>query len=322
VSPGNHDPTHHFSYHDPEYFKAKTGRTHPRNVCVFGSPRIERRTIAALPDVDFYGCAFEANVPRSERLLSGLKPQRPDSLNVLVLHGSLDDQLPGTNGEEITLPFSRAELLATGFDYAALGHYHRPAEIRDDAGMIRGAYGGAPMARGLDEAGDRAGFVLVGEIAPGGVRPETLERIRVAPRRILRVETEIDAAILNEAAARGLIEAAMVNAGAGKQDIVHVTLRGRTNPDITRFEFDSEWLDRAAFHLVVDQSALEPDYDIDGMLRDATAGKRIEGQFVARLRQMMIDAGDDPDRQQLLRQAMVVGLDALHGREVRPRHAS
>lgn len=320
VAPGNHDPLHAFSYHDSQYFRAKAGHGHPKNVTIFNSPRIERRTLPSLPDVDFYGCCFEANVPRSDRALAGIHPARTGALSVLVFHGSLDDGLPGDADRPMTAPFSRQELLDTGFDYAALGHYHRASDILDHTGRVRGAYGGAPVPRGLDESGEWRGFLLAGEIGPGGIVPGTLERIPVASRRILRAEATVDSTIRHAAAAQQRIADALAAAGARHDDIVHIVLQGRTHPEVTRFEFDDEWMQRAAFHLSVDQSRLEPEHDIDAMLRDATAGKRIEGQFVARMKELMEQADDDPDHLRMLREAMCLGLDALHGREVKPRH--
>jgi DNA repair exonuclease SbcCD nuclease subunit len=318
VAPGNHDPYHAFSYHHPGYYKGKTGRPHPRNVVVFSSPRLERRTVAALPDVDFYGCCFEANVPRTDRLLAGVRQARPDMINVLVLHGSRDDQMVRGGERPMTAPFSREELLAAGFDYAALGHYHRHSVIEDDAGRIRGAYSGVPVPRGLDETGEHG--VLVGEIAEGGLVPGSLKRISVSPRRVLRVEVVMDPSVQNAAAAQQRISQAVAAAGGTPSDILYITLTGRTHPEVTGFDFDPAWLDGLGFHAVVDQSQVEPDYDLDGLLSDEAASKRIEGQFAARMKRLLDEAASDPALVRLVRQALHLGLDALHGRQLRPRH--
>jgi DNA repair exonuclease SbcCD nuclease subunit len=317
IAPGNHDSYHPFSYHHPQYFERKCGRPHPPNITVFGAPRIECLRVAALPDVDFHGCCHEGNVPRRERILSGVSPRRKDALNLLLLHGSRDDSLPEMRaGRDMTAPFSRDELLAAGFDYAALGHYHRFSTIADDAGRIRAAYCGVPVARGLDEAGDHG--VIVGDIDKGGVLPDSFERVSVDPRRILRVEVEIDPGVLNGAAAQERIANALVAAGVQPQDIVVAALRGRTHPEAGCLEFDPEWLEKPCFHLVVDQSALEPDHDLDRLLADGAAGRRVEGAFARRM-VALIDAEQDPHRRALLRAALSHGLDALQGREVRHR---
>ena len=317
IAPGNHDPFHPFSYHHPQYYERKCGRPHPPNIHVFQSPAITCLRVPTLPDVDFYGCCFEGNVPRRNRILQGLRPERDGALNVLLLHGSQDDTVPGNRGGgDMTAPFSREELLAAGFDYAALGHYHRFSAITDDKDRVRGAYGGIPVARGLDEAGDHG--VVVGDIDKGGVSADSFERVSIDPRRILRLEVEIDPTVLNAAAAQQRISAALAAAGVTPQDIAVVELRGRTHPDVDGFDFDPEWLEKPCFHLSVDQSALEPDHNLAGLLADPAAARRVDGAFARRM-MALVDAEKDPQRRAILRAALRHGLDALQGREVRQR---
>ncbi|MEI7635305.1 MAG: DNA repair exonuclease [bacterium] len=319
IAPGNHDPYNAFSYHHPSYYVNKVGRTHPSNVVVFNSPRVDRRVIDALPGVEFYGCCFEENRPRRERMLADLKPKRDDTLNILLMHGSQDDLLAGRGEDQMmAAPFTSAELVAAGFDYAALGHYHRHSVIADPGGAIRGAYSGVPVARRLDETGEHG--VIVAEAGRGGVAPDALRLLPVSSRRILRFTAQVDPSVTNTAAARGRVITALRDHGVSADDIVLVQLEGRTHPEITRFDFDPEWCDVQCFHLIVDQSALEPDYDIDAMLNDETSSKRIEGRFAGRMRQLMTEAGGDPARLRILRAAFCYGLDALNGREARPRN--
>lgn len=317
IAPGNHDPFNAFSYHHPTYYKNKVGKPHPRNITVFGSARLERRTFAHLPDVEFYGCCFEENKPRSERMLRDFRPEAPHMVNVLLLHGSQDDAVRGSE-KAMAAPFSPAELLSSGFDYAALGHYHRFSQISGADGNIRGCYSGVPVARGLDESGEHC--VLVGEIDKDGVRPDSLKKIVVDSRRIVRVRVDIDSAVTNTAAACERIARQIASADVTRNDIVYASLQGRTHPEVTGFDFAPGWGDDLCFHVAIDQSALEPDYDLDRLLRDATAGKRVEGKFAERMKQLLAEAAGDTEREQLLRDALCYGLDALHGREVKPRH--
>jgi DNA repair protein SbcD/Mre11 len=317
LTPGNHDPLNAFSYHHAAYFRSKVGKPHPRNVTVMCSPRIERRTLPQLPDVDFYGCCFEQNQPRRERLLQGLRPEREDVLSVLVLHGSQDDMVTPNPDQLMVAPFSRQELLACGFDYAALGHYHRFSQVEDDRGMVRGAYAGIPAARALSEVGEH--YVLIGEIDRGGVRPDRLRKIAVDTRRVLRLSVDIDSSVSNSAAARDRIADALAEADAAENDIAYVTLEGRTHPEVTRFDFDPAWCDAQCFHLAIDQTGLEPEYDVETLLNDEAACKRIEGRFASRMRQLLEQSEGDPQKQRIIRSALCYGLDAIKGREVRPR---
>jgi DNA repair protein SbcD/Mre11 len=315
ITPGNHDPFNAFSYHNPRYYQAKVSRVHPRNVTVFSCVGIERRTLPDLPDVDFYGNCFEQNRPRNERVLAGLRPQRRDALNVLLLHGSLD-RGPDSSPDEklITAPFSTGELIACGFDYAALGHYHKFEAIHDDSGTIRGAYGGIPVARGLDELSDH--YILLGTIEKGGVRPETLRKICVDPRRIRTIDVEIDSTVLNAPAAHARVARALDAEKVSETDIVHVILRGRIHPNVDRFEFDPDWMDAQCFHLSIDQSGLEPEYHIESLLSDEAESRRIEGAFVRRMKQLLDQSEGNPERVQLVRTALCCGLDALRRGEV------
>ncbi|MGI8904887.1 MAG: metallophosphoesterase family protein [Candidatus Sumerlaeaceae bacterium] len=319
VAPGNHDPFNALSYHHPDYYLNKVRRAHPDNVSVFDQPAWKCVRFPHLPQVDFYGCCFTENRLRTDRLLASLQPEQADRLNVALLHGSRDDVVaPDRDGTRLmTAPFSRDELLHSGMDYAALGHYHRHSTIEDGSGLIRGAYGGIPVARGLDESGDH--FVLLGEIATGGVKPELLQRIKLDVRRILRLPIAVDASLTNNTAVKDRVCSALRSAGVAKDDIVYATLEGRTHADVDHFDFDEAWCDNQCFHLVLDQSQLEPEYDLDALLADETAGKRIEGRFAKRIREMLEQA-ESPEQVRTLRAALNVGMDALQGREVKPRH--
>ena len=319
VAPGNHDPYNGFSYHDPDYYRNKVRRTHPDNVTVFCKAEWETLRLPQLPQVVFHGCCFTENLPRTNRMLSSLRVDDASVLNVALLHGSRDDVVaPDRDGVRLmTAPFSREELLQSGMDYTALGHYHRHSIVEDDAGNIRAAYGGIPVGRGLDESGEH--FVLLGEITAGGVKPESLQRINLDVRRILRITVPVDASITNAAALKDRLCAALSAEGVAKDDMVYVTLEGQTHPDVEHFDVDQLWCDSQCFHLVVDQSHLEPEYDLDALLTDETAGKRIEGRFAQRMRELL-ESAQNPEQARMLRAAMNIGMDALQGREVKPRH--
>lgn len=323
IAPGNHDPYNRFSYHHPAYYREKVGKPHPANVHIFRSQQLEPVLVNSIENVAFYGCCFEENKPRRERLLAAFKPKQKmdntdDPINVLIMHASQDDQLRPSEDQVITAPFSARELLDTGFDYAAFGHYHRFSVIEDITGHVRGAYAGVPVARGLDETGEH--YVLSGEIGRGGVLPRTLKKHVVDKRRIVRVPVQIDSTVTNTAAAKELVCAALDAANIAKNDIAYVELHGRTHPEIGKFDFDRSWCDEQCFHVVVDQAALEAEYDLDALLADETSNKRIEGRFAARMKALLEQSVDDADRQRLLRSAMAYGLDALNGREVQPRN--
>jgi DNA repair protein SbcD/Mre11 len=325
IAPGNHDPYHGFSFHNPDYFRMKTGRSHPDNVHVFSSLAISPIRLPQLEGVAFYGCCFRENRPRTDRMLQSFRPEQADELNILVLHGSQDDNLPyasvaesaGQPAQLLCAPFSARELIETGIDYTALGHYHRYSEIKDPRGQIRAAYGGIPVARGLDEIGEH--FVLTGQISRGGVEPDSLDQITADVRQILRISVPVDPSVTSSFMLHERIRESFQKAGVSRDDIVFAVLEGYTHPEVAGFDVEPERFDTQCFHLVVDQSRLEPDLDLDSLLADETAARRIEGQFAKRMKELITNA--DPEQARILRAALYAGMDALQSRDIRPRHA-
>ena len=316
IAPGNHDPYHVFSFYNAAFYQDRAGRAHPDNVYIFTSPEITALQVPRLPGVTFYGCCFTENRPRRERILRNCRPVAEDGLHVLLLHGSQDDAVAPNPEAMATAPFTRAELLECGFDYTALGHYHRYSDIRDDAGRIRAAYGGIPVARGLDETGDHR--VLLGEVERGGIRPDggmVAEYVDV--RHVKKLQVEVDPGVLSSVELENRITTALRENGTTIDDMVYITLTGLTHPEIDSFSVDQEWRANQCFHLVIDLSQLQPDY---GDLADISdAEKHVEGRFDQRMRQLLENAPDD-DAAARIRLARSLGLDALRGREVKPRH--
>jgi len=316
IAPGNHDPYHVFSFYNPAYYQDRTGRSHPDNVYVFTDPRINSLRVPRLPDVTFYGCCFTENRPRRERCLDSLRPESDQGLHVLLLHGSQDDAVAPNPEAMATAPFSRNELLNCGFDYAALGHYHRYSDIRDELGRIRAAYGGIPVARGLDETGDHR--VLLGELEKGGIRPDggmIAEYVDV--RHVKKLTVEVDRNVQSAHELESRITAALREAGTTVDDMVYVTLVGYTHPEIDTFSVDPEWRDAQCFHLVIDQSGLSPDYD--DLDESSDAEKHVEGRFNQRMVELLSGAQSEEEVRRI-RLARSLGLDALRGREVKPRN--
>lgn len=317
IAPGNHDPWHVFSFYNPAYYADRIGQPHPTNVHIFTSPTISALQIPALPGITFYGCCFTENRPRRERILQGQRPgDNPDHLHVLLLHGSQDDAVAPNPEAMATAPFSAAELLECGFDYTALGHYHRYSDIRDNTGAIRAAYGGIPVARGLDETGDH--HILFGEVEKGGIRPDGLIREYVDVRHVKKLAVNIDRSVLSASELQSRIAHALREAGATIDDIVYVTLQGYSHPDVESFTVDPEWRDNQCFHLVIDQSGLTPDYD--DIEDSVESGKHVEGRYNQRMLELLKASEGDEERMRLVRLARTLGLDALRGREVKPRN--
>ncbi len=96
-----------------------------------------------------------------------------NSINILILHGSWDSEIPISSLRERKI------------DYCALGHYHAYATKRIDARGVA-VYAGCPAGRGFDELGEK-GAVLI-EASRDRV---THRFIPLAGRVLHRVEADI-----------------------------------------------------------------------------------------------------------------------------------
>jgi exonuclease SbcD len=296
IAPGNHDSLRPASPYFGEW---------PGNVHIFTEPRFESVMLADM------GCSItgiaHAHRGITDRLLADAIPAPDAGTRILLVHGSRDGYRP--SGKENVIPFSDSELLAQGFTYAAIGHYHSFATISDDSGSARAAYSGCLQGRGLDETGVKC--ALVGEIDSQG-RVE-LEQVEVAQRRVVRVDVDVSGS-RNSDEIFARIDAE-VSKQAQKQDIVYAFAKG-TLP--VGLEIDtSAWESRqACFRASLNISGIEPDYDLEAMARDSAAST-LRSAFVRRMLERQNRASDE--ERLVLRDAMIYGLSALDGRRLRPR---
>ncbi len=308
IAPGNHDFCSPTSLYNDDVLRARDMRAWPKNVHIFRSPSFTTVRHPMRPEVTITGRAFVQNVSIEERLLREPIPRPPTSVSVLLFHGSWIEYEGRDRFEEgklFTAPFSRAELLAQGFSYAALGHYHHYAEIVDEEGRVRAAYAGCLAGRYLSEAGPH--FVLLGEISDRGII--ALEKIRVDERTIHDVEVDVTGAD-SEAAVRERIRRRLCECGTRASDVVFLRLTGRlprglrASALIDRFEHEY-------FHLAL-VDLTRPAYDLDG-----ADPRTVQGRFIHEMRER-IARTSDPDQRALLERALYYGLDALIQGKVEP----
>lgn len=149
ISPGNHDP-----YNDASPYKTIT---FPSNVHIFS----EKKDCVELPElgVDVYGVGFGSSIYKTSPV-AGYTIQNPDRVNILVCHGDTTNPL-STSG-----PITKNEIAASGFDYIALGHIHKPSGVLSENGVFY-AYPGCIEGRSFDETGYKG--ALFGVIEKGVV---------------------------------------------------------------------------------------------------------------------------------------------------------
>lgn len=300
IAPGNHDSLRPNNPYADAW---------PANVHIFRAPEFE--TVA----IDELDCAVtgigHAHRGITDRLLAGPIERVERPVNILLFHGSREGFRPSE--KENVIPFSDEELIAQGFTYAAIGHYHSYAAIEDVDGRIRAAYSGCPQGRGLDETGRKC--ALVGEIDSGG--HVTMEQVEVAPRRILSVDVHVTGAA-DAGGVTSRVQAAAQAAGVRECDIARVTLVGTLGRSIA-LELAAIESALGCFHAMVSESALLPDYDLDALSRESAASP-LKAAFVQRMNELARAASTDDERR-MLRHATYYGLYALDGRKLEPRDA-
>lgn len=176
VIPGNHDPVDSASL-----WRTFQGcQADESNVQLVLKPSLVT-LIANRLEVEAYPCAtrYSADppwLPPVERAERTEEPNRP--IRILLAHGSLLGG-PVPEGESDAYPFTVADLEKRSFDYAALGHYHRPYPTWDKSELQtrRFSYCGThePDHFSIDE-----GYALLVDIEHDGM--PTVRRLPVGRR--------------------------------------------------------------------------------------------------------------------------------------------
>jgi DNA repair exonuclease SbcCD nuclease subunit len=325
IAPGNHDYFHPLSYYDRAHFQRKVGRAHPPNVYIFTGTAMATLCLEHWrDDVVFHGSCFTRSTALGSHEAFIAPKVVKDKLNIALVHGSqVDSPFPAADRirRDETPSFCSRDIVMSGYDYVALGHYHAYSKVEDGQGRIRAAYSGVFVARGLDETRDH--FVIVGEVQPGGVASASWELVRVDPHRIVDIEVELDPQVRSQGEILTRILAAFEQHEVCPQDIVYVRLTGQVASEFEMFALDERPLEQHCWHAVVDWGDVERGYDVDALRHDVSAAKTVVGQFVARTDEIEATARTRRNEGELeiVRLARMIGLDALHGKEIRLRHA-
>jgi DNA repair exonuclease SbcCD nuclease subunit len=304
VAPGNHDFSGPGGWYDEALLGALGMRSWPENVFVFRSPEWESRPVPGRDDATVTGTACLSPAVAAGRPLAP-PPPRPGVPNALLLvHGSLETYAgpDGPVGAKRTAPFSRDELVAAGFRWAALGHHHAFFAVEGEPGWPIAAYSGAPTGRGMDEPGPRV-FLKVTLPVEG---PPALETIP-ADTRVIH-DIEVDVSGLEGPAIRERTVKVLEKAGTKDADIVRLTLSG-SQPFGARPALQLEPLPFRLAHLRIrDRTVAEP---------GEPDARTAEGRFLLDL-EGRLAAAATPEERRLLESALSIGRDALAGRGVTP----
>lgn len=114
--------------------------------------------------------------------------RQPDLRTVVIAHAFVAGSAPSQSERDIAVGgVDRVPVdLFDGFDYVALGHLHRPQEVRE-----RVRYSGSPLAYSFSESADLKGSLLIDLADPGSApRTEFIPAPIPRPLGLLRGELE------------------------------------------------------------------------------------------------------------------------------------
>ncbi|MGE5579346.1 MAG: metallophosphoesterase family protein [Bacillota bacterium] len=298
IAPGNHDPVVRGSlYRSIEL---------PGNVTVFDSPKVTGVNVEGVPAL-VHGFGWTSFQER-QQALSGYVTDRPDLVNILLIHGDVSRREDGQSSQY--LPILLPDLAKSGMDYAALGHIHVPGEFR--AGPTTAAYAGCPEPLDFGDEGERGVFlVTIGEKdASSGMRAAVdTEFIPIAARQVRKAEVDVTGLDTPER-----VRNAIVNCGdreTRRRDMWTVFLTGMADPEL---HLDLEVIEREAgqeFFFLKLKPAYRPAYDLKSLgdpRRDT-----LEARFVREMQALLEGAGKAGDERAaaVAENALYYGLDAL-----------
>jgi DNA repair exonuclease SbcCD nuclease subunit len=301
IAPGNHDFAGTGGFYDGAFLAALGLPGWPENVAVFRSAAWQSLPVPGRDDASVTGRAFLSPLLEESRPLDPPPPRPGVPLALLMLHGSLESYRgpDAPSGSKRTAPFSREELLAAGFAWAALGHHHAFDVVEASDGIAVGAYSGSPTGRGLDETGPRV-FL---KVTLDAEVPPKVETLQADCRQVL--DLGLDAANRDGDALREAALARLLEAGATPGDVVRLTVTGRPAPGTRAMTALADLKGLVAHLILRDRSFAE---------QEALAGRATaEGRF-ARDIEARLAAAPDARSRRVAELAFSLGREALLGR--------
>lgn len=284
IAPGNHDPFVPGGVFSGDW---------PDNVTVFSSETLTYADFDAL-GVRVHGYAFTSDSYTAHPLSGGVA-LHPTYWNLLCAHADLASPLSRY------APIAPAELAASGFDYAALGHIHKsPAPQTLGKSLV--AYAGFPMGRGFDELGNGSALEIALDRSKGSV---ALTRLVLSTQRYVIEALDITGAARSGDAAEKL-QRLISEKGYGTETCLRVVLTGAVTPGFpAELSLGRETFGTALLEIRNDTVPL---YDADALESDPT----LKGAFYRELCEQL--RSPDEYSRRVAAEALRIGLLALDGR--------
>ena len=283
--PGNHDE---YSYPGCVYRQHES--TWPDTLVTRPLPGKVASWMLDGVEVDLYAMAYVAG--RSHPPFDAFDIEPGSARTIAVLHGSLD-----TNWSDRSIPLSRSNLEKLGLDYVALGHLHKPREIRAGAGWI--AYPGRIEGGGFSDPGGAP--LLEIEISSQGLE---IHRVPFPSRRIETLRWNVST-IDSEAELQSKIEREQ---SRDASRILRIEFTGIAGFPIDVNTLEERWRDR--FHHLEMRSEVSASADLDRLASEPT----VRGEF-ARIARAAIAQMEDERERAIAEAALREGLAAFTAEE-------
>ncbi len=297
IVPGNHDP-----YVANAWYATWEW---PENVHILhsGKPTVTLDRLS----VQVHGIGFQAFRQEAPDL-SLVPPPSQGFFNILVLHGTLDM----TFGHHPYNPVTSTQLDALGYDYYALGHFHKEGT---GYALKRAFNPGSPEPLGFDEKGEHGAFLV-------SMEKEGHERARMDIKSFstaarLYAERSLD---LTGTGSGEEIRMKLLGVLEGlnpDRDLVRILLKGYSEEQPNISELTSSLGDWRYLRLL-DQT--RRGYDLSSLSKEMTARGAFVRAMLERLNQEAVStratAGqsnpeNSPFSEELVEKALLLGLEAL-----------
>lgn len=275
--PGNHDE---ITYRDSVY--RRYAARWPGVLVTNPQPALSATLSISGETVFIYGVAYTGGITEADSPITTPPRVSADGIHIGVFHGSLD-----WNAGERSLPLDSRTLAQAGYNYVALGHYHRFMQQQIDHTLL--VYPGASEAKGYSDPG--TGSVVLAEISQHG---SSIQRLDLGLRKFQEVTLnprQVDDTL------RQLTDQELA---------LRVILKGITDEPVDIKALEARCSD-AFYHLEIRD---ETEYLSPAMIEQLSRELSVRGAFIRRMQQLVASAEDGAEKQ-LRYRALEMGLRAF-----------
>ncbi len=281
--PGNHDE---ITYHDSVY--RRHGSRWPGILVQNAMPEHVGSLVIHGETIHVYSMAYTGGLTQVSGRLSAFPRQEGEGIHLAAFHGSLNWDT-GERG----LPLDGQALERIGYDYVALGHFHRYQEL--GTATSKWAYAGMVEGKGLADPG-------CGQLTLAELRPRSTSMASV-PWPSRRYQTEqFDLSSLDSVDELEHAIAAL----ADSELLLRVELTG-TASFLTNPELITTRLAQKFYYLEINDDSLHLD---DRLLEQWADEPTVRGFFVRRLLNHFRDCASDEERE-IIQLALRRGIAAF-----------